>query len=332
MDYLLTAIVIMPTMKRLTWFFLFSSFLPAQNSPSFKVDATYVKVPVTVFDAQRRVRLDLTREEFQLFDEGQPRQIENFVLDKTSIHVLLLLDVSGSVQQELEEIREAALRFAQSFGREDRIAAISFADEMKLLQDWTNNIELLRKALKGLEPGYRTALYDILLASAREKLAQVAGKKVIILLTDGLDNESQASFDEVIDPLIESNISLYIVSRTRLVEPQIQKSERVDFLNRVMKNVLHEDKDFVEIYFREKETSMSHLAEATGGRAFFPEKLEDLKDTYARLASELKHQYVLTFHPPETSDKQFRTIQVICTQPVGKIYHRKRYAWSSPAN
>ncbi|MDA2937143.1 VWA domain-containing protein [Acidobacteria bacterium AH-259-A15] len=319
-------------MKRLASLLLSSSFLLAQNPPSFKVEATYVKVPVTVFDSNGRVLSDLTREQFRLLDEGEPRTIENFVLDKTSVHVLLLLDVSGSVQQELDEIREAALRFARSFGKEDRIAVISFADEMEVLQDWTNNLRQLRKSLKDLRPGYRTALYDVLLATAREKLARVPGKKVVILLTDGLDNESQATFDDVIDPLIESNISLYIVSRTRLVQPQIQKSERVDFLNQVMKNVLHEEKDFVDIYFREKETSMSYVAEATGGRAFFPKKLEDLKDSYLQLATELKHQYILTFRPPGASDKQFRAIQVICTRLVGKIYHRKRYSWIAPAD
>jgi len=94
-----------------------------------------------------------------------------------------------------------------------------------------------------------------------------------------------------------------------------------------MKNVLHEDKDFIDLYFREKEVSLSHLAEATGGRVFFPEKLEDLRSSYLRVAEELKSQYVLTFRPPASSEKAFRTIEVLCTQDVGRIYHRKQYNW-----
>ena len=309
------------------YFLLVSAFLTAQGPPSFRVNTTLVKVPVTVFDLQGKILTELTRDEFQLFDEKESRTIENFVLDKTALHVILLLDVSGSVHEELKEIQTAALRFAQSFGKEDRVAVISFSDRIHVLQDWTNNVRLLRKSLANLERGYRTALHDALLATAREKLIQISGKKVIILLTDGLDNESRATFDDLADPLIESDISLYIVSRTRLVAPQILRSARVDFLNRVMKNVLQEEQDFVEIYFREKETSMSQLAEATGGRALFPQKLEELKDTYIQIAKELKHQYVLTFRPPETSGKQFRTIKVLCSQPASRIYHRKRYAW-----
>ena len=118
------------------------------------------------------------------------------------------------------------------------------------------------------------------------------------------------------------------MSRTRLVQPKVETSERVDFLNQVMKNVLREEADFIELYFREKETSLSHLAEATGGRVFFPEKLEDLRSSYMQVAEELKSQYVLTFRPPALSDKTFRTIKVICSQTVGKIYHRKKYHWT----
>lgn len=314
-------------MKLLLWSLFLPVLLQTQGPPAFTFDATFVKVPVTVFDTHGRAVMNLTREEFTLLDEGEARPIKNFVLDEAPIHVLLLLDVSGSVQQELEEIRESALRFARSFDRDDRIAVISFSDQTLLLQDWTNDYRRLRKSLKDLKRGYRTALYDALLATAHEKLAGVYGKKVIILLTDGLDNESRATFEEVVDPLVSADISLYIVSRTRLVEPLIQKNERVDFLNRVMKNVLREDENFVETYFREKETSMIRIAEATGGRVLFPQKLEELRDTYQALASELRFQYLLTFEPPKSSDKPFRTIQVNCTQAGGEIYYRKRYHW-----
>jgi VWFA-related protein len=314
-------------MPRLAWLLLCCPLLLAQEPPSFQIRANYVKVPVSVFDVNGQVLSNLTREQFVLLDENEPRPIENFLLDKTAIRVLLLLDVSSSLREELEEIQEAALQFAQSFGREDRIAIATFSDKLELLQDWTNNVKKLRKSLKRVERGYRTALYDALVSTARERWVRVPGKKVIILLTDGLDNESRSTFEDALNLLIESDISLYIVSRTRLVQPKIEQSDRADFLNQVMKNVLREEKDFIDIYFREKETSLSHLAEATGGRVFFPEKLEDLRSSYLRVAEELKSQYVLTFRPPLSSEKQFRTIEVVCTQDVGQIYHRKQYNW-----
>lgn len=296
-----------------------------QSQPAYKVDARYIKVPVTVLDDRNRSILGLTRDDFQLFDEEEVRPIENFVLDEMPIHVVFLLDSSGSLKDEIQEIRNATLRFAQSFGEEDRIAVISFSDEFKLLQDWTNSYKQLRKSMKKLKKGYRTALYDALLSTASEKLRNIAGKRVIILLTDGLDNESAASYATVMNELIASNIVLYIVSRTRLVQPQVEESKRVEFLNRVMKDVLGEDEDFVEIYFRLKETSMNHLAESSGGRVFYPEQLRALGQSYVQIARELKSQYILTFLPAEESEKRFRAIRVTCNRPAEKIFHRKLY-------
>jgi len=296
-----------------------------QSQPTYKVDAKFIKVPVTVLDQNNQSITGLTRDDFELFDEEEARPIENFVLDEMPVHVAFLLDTSGSLKEEIQEIRYATLRFAQTFGEEDRIAVISFSDEVTLLQDWTNSYKQLRKSLKKLKRGYRTALYDALLQTATEKLRPISGKRVIILLTDGLDNESDTSYASVMNELIASNIVLYIVSRTRLIQPKVEESERVDFLNQVMKNVLGEDEDFVEIYFRLKETSMNYLAGSSGGRVFYPEQLKALGQSYVQIAKELKTQYVLTFLPAKESNKRFRAIRVTCNRPVEKIFHRKLY-------
>ena len=298
-----------------------------QQSASIKVQADYVRVPVTVFSHEGRILTHLSRNHFRLLDENEPRLIENFVLDKSPIHVVLLLDVSGSIREELDEFKEAAFQFARSFGREDRIAIMSFSDEVVSLQGWTNKLRDIRRSLDNLKQGYRTALYDSLFWVSRNELAKVRGKKVIIVLTDGLDNESEASYDILVDHLVEANIALYIVSRTRLVQTRIGKTQRVEFLNQVLKNVLKDGENFVEAYFQEKERVISTLAGTTGGRVFFPQKLEELQSSYAQVARELKHQYLLTFRPPSLSKKKFRKIQVICTEPFGRLYHRTHYAW-----
>jgi len=312
---------------------LVSGLAPATLSPQtarFRVDASFVKVPVAVCDSHGRTILGLTRHDFRVFDEGQERPIDNFVLDKTPLHVLLLLDVSGSVREELEQIKDAAVSFASAFDREDRIAAMSFADDLELVQDWTNDPRKIRKSLKKLEPGYRTALFDALLG-ARQRFRGIPGRKVIIALTDGVDNESQSGYEAVLKDLVQSDVSLYFVSRTRLVLPQIQREERVRFMNQVMKNLLKDDEDFVQVYFREKETAMEHLSESSGGRVLYPAKLEDLKGNYAEILNELKSLYLLTFQPPLQSDKRFRSIRVSCSDPVAIVRYRQQYAWFAPA-
>ncbi len=306
---------------------LFSSFLGAQTAPSFQVRADLVKVPVSVFDSEGRVLTGLTRQDFVLLDENEPRLIENFILDRTPLHVLLLLDVSGSLKEELAEIKETAYQFALAFDPEDQMAVVSFSEGLQVLQGWTRDRNSLRHSLKDLQRGYRTALYDALEFASLDTLAPVSGKKIIILFTDGLDNQSLSRFETVLDLLLQSDISLYIVSRTLFVRPWIEKSDRIEFLNQVMKNILGEDEDFLAAYFQDKENSLSHLAEVTGGRIFFPEKLADLRNSYMEVAQELKTQYLLTFRPPTASREDFRTIQVMSTEEVGRIQHRKQYHW-----
>jgi Ca-activated chloride channel homolog len=314
-------------------FFCVNSPLRAeQSSPRFKIEASFVKVPVTVSDSKGRMIQGLRRDDFRIFDEGEERSIDNFILDKTPLSVVLLLDVSGSVRDELEEIKDAAVLFSRAFDREDRIAVVTFADKVALLQDWTNDSGKIRKSLKKTEPGFRTAFFDALLTVRAERFKHVSGKKVVIVLTDGVDNESKAGFDAVLHDLVQSDVALYIVSRTRLVLPQIQSQARIEFLNQVMKNVLKDNSDFVELYFREKEIALEHLAESTGGRVLYPAQLSDLSSSYEELSRELKSQYLLTFRPPSESDKRFRSIRVHCSNPVAIINHRQQYAWFVATN
>ena len=280
-----------------------------------------------MFDERGKLRDDLEREHFSVRDDGKATSIVNFVRNVAPINVLLLLDSSGSLKDELEEIRDSALHFARSFTSDDRISIISFSDGTVVLSPWTNQIRRLRKGLRKLKGGYRTAIYDALGETIAGHLRQVQGRRVIILLTDGLDNESVTPYEEILRRLIKSQITLYIVSRTRLVDDKVRDIKRVSFLNQVMQNILQDDGDFVEDYFKEKEMSMVTLAESTGGRALFPELLEDLGDSYAQVSRELKHQYLLTFVPPRSSEKKFRSINVTCSLPQGKVYFRRQYAW-----
>lgn len=314
-----------------TWIFLPATFLAlscaAFGQVDIQVNAGYVKVPVTVLDENGRGILGMRADDFRLFDEGEPRPISNFILDQAQAHVVFLLDTSGSVKEELDQIRYATLRFAQHFSRDDRLAVVAFAGGLTTIQDWTNNIGRLRKSLRKLKSGYKTALYDALVTTARERLSKVDGRRVIILLTDGLDNWSESSYEDAMDELTRRNVVLYIVSRSRLVKSRVAENDRVEFLDRVMKNVLRDDADFVDIYFKEKEVALNRLAEVNGGRVFYPAKLQQLGQTYVRIAEELKIQYLLTFLPPPdaATGPQFRTIRVDCLRDVGQIYNRELY-------
>lgn len=299
--------------------------LLVQDPLGFRVDADFVRVPVTVLDSRGRPVSGLSRSDFQLFDEGEQRPIANFLLDQAPVNVVFLLDSSGSIVDEITEIRHATIRFAQHFSPDDRYSIISFSERAEVLLPWANNLKDLRKALRKLERGYRTALYDALTLTARDHLAGVPGRRVIILLTDGLDNESRATYASVMDTLTEHEVVLYIVSRTRLVRPGIENSRRVEFLDRVMRNVLNDDTSFVEVYFREKEISMGRLAEVNAGRVLYPVKLQAMGESYVQIARELKAQYLLTFEPDRGGGPRFRNIEVISRRADDRVFHRRLY-------
>lgn len=292
---------------------------------TFIVDALYVRVPVTVLDEQGRSIQGLTSDDFTLYDEGEPRDIANFLLDEAPVSVLFLLDASGSILDDLTEIRHATIRFAQHFSQEDQFAIVSFAGKTETLQTWTNKLSDLRKSLRKLERGYGTAMYDAILQTAREKLSRIEGKRVMILVTDALDNASFAGYEDAMQELTDLDVVLYIVSRTRLVRPKVAESKRVEFLDQVLKNLLDDDSSFVDIYFKEKEAALDNLAGVNAGRVFYPRRLDALAQNYADIARELKSQYLLTFRPPGHSEKRYRDIKVVCNQPFGRLYHRQVY-------
>lgn len=293
--------------------------------PQIKATVDYVRVPVAALDEQQQPILDLTAADFSLFDEGEPKAIENFVLDVRPVHVFFLLDASGSTREELPQIRYATVRFAQHFSPEDRMAAAAFSDGLVLLQDWTDDFKRLRKSLKRMEPGYRTALWDSLAQVVKEKLAGLPGKRAVILVTDGLDNESSIRYADLMQLLTRQEITLYIVSRSRLAAREIEGDERVQFLDRVMRNLLDEDESFVTAYFRDKEAALETLAAVNGGRVFYPPSLPALGQIYVQIARELKTQYVLTFPATTGGDKEYRRIRVECRRPVSKLVYRRMY-------
>jgi hypothetical protein len=112
----------------------------------------------------------LTRQQFILLNEDETRLIEKFLVDRTPLHVLLLLDVSASLQEELKDIRKTAYQFSRSFNPENQITAVFFSDGLTVLQDWTHDKSSLCGSLKHLQRGYRTALFDALEFSADDTL------------------------------------------------------------------------------------------------------------------------------------------------------------------
>ncbi|HEV8131509.1 MAG TPA: VWA domain-containing protein [Acidobacteriota bacterium] len=310
-------------------FFLLSVYLhaDAQRRYSIRVQADYVRVPLTILDPSGHPLTDIRAEDLKVFENGKPRPIVNFVQDQGPVYVALAIDSSGSVQEELGELKHSAQQFARQFSDRDRICVATFSSDVELLQDWTHNKRKVRHSIDSVSKGFRTALYDALYALAEEQLKNVEGKRAIILLTDGLDNDSRLSLEDARRALLKDSIALYVVSKTRILELEVQKSQRVQFLQRVLKDLTGKSDDVVQKIVQKKERQMTELADATGGRIFFPDQPSEYHNIYEQVARELKQQYLLTYPPlsPERNLREFKKIEIDLPAKAATLIYRKGY-------
>ncbi|HEU4401967.1 MAG TPA: VWA domain-containing protein [Candidatus Polarisedimenticolia bacterium] len=239
--------------------------------------------------------LDLKKEDLLLEEDGARQTILDFYLEKRPVTLAVILDSSGSMQPAMEKVHAAASRFVSTLGEQDRGLVIDFDDKVFLLQDLTADRDLLQKAISSTSALGGTALYDALYASYR-RLKGIDGRKAIVLLTDGEDNESKFSFKRVLDQAKISDVIIYAIGLGTTVLD-------VD-LRRVLKT----------------------LSEETGGRAYFPGKLEDLEGVYEEIAAELKSQYYLTYEPNNTNwDGRWRKIKLSVPEQSVEIRTRSGY-------
>ena len=298
-----------------------------QNPVRIRVNADYVRVPLTVLDSSGRPLMDVRAQDLRVFENGQPRPIINFVQDQGPVYVALLIDTSGSLQEEMGELKYSAQQFVRHFSDQDRICVATFSSDVELLQDWTNNKRKVRHSISSVAEGFRTALFDALYALAEEQLKNVKGKRAIILLTDGMDNDSRLGLEDVRRCLLKDSIAVYVVSKTRILEAEVQKSQRVQFLQRVLKDLTGKSDDVVQKIVEKKERQMVDLAETTGGRIFFPDQRSEYRNIYEEVARELKQQYLLTYPPlsPDRNAKEFKKIEINLPAKNAMLIYRKGY-------
>lgn len=227
-----------------------------------------------------RFRSDLKKEDFVLSEDGVRQSIIDFYIETRPITMAVILDSSGSMQPAMDTVHRAASKFVGTLGKEDRALVIDFDERVYLLEDLTNDKASLAKAIGSTNALGGTALYDALYASYR-KLRPIDGRKAVILLTDGDDTSSKFSFRRVLDEAKTSDIIIFPIGLGTSVLD-------ID-LRRILKT----------------------LAEETGGRAYFPDKVEELEGVYDAIATELKSQYYLTYEPTNTVwDGRWRKIKL----------------------
>lgn len=255
-----------------------------------------VRLPVTVLQKKNLVT-GLTKNDFLVFEDGVQQEVTFFTDEKTNppVYVGVLMDTSESTKGKMQFSKQAAKDFIYTVTRlrKDKAAFMTFDHEINLIQDFTDKLDLLDRAVdKVKKTGSQTALYDAVWTFADEKLRNAPGRRVIVIITDGDDTFSRAELKDAID----------IAQRTETTIFGISTKE--GFLGSVPGVEAGTVKDKGDKYLTE-------LCEATGGEAFFTGDMLALEKAFLKISQELRTQYMLTYRPANQNlDGKERKIEV----------------------
>jgi Ca-activated chloride channel homolog len=247
---------------------------------------------------------NLNQGDFSILDDHKPPQsISNFRRDTDlPIELGLLIDTSGSVRSRFDFEEEAAISFLQHTLRPkfDRAFVMGFNGHSQIAQDFTDNVQLLETGIRSLRDGGGTALYDAIYRASRDKLLKDKSDRpvrhAIVILSDGEDNQSDVSRAQAIEMAQRAEVIIYAISTDD--SGLILRGDKV----------------------------LQQLADATGGRAFFPFKTKDIKSSFSAIEDELRSQYVVSYKPANfDADGRYRSIEIIALKKDLQVRARKGY-------
>jgi Ca-activated chloride channel family protein len=247
---------------------------------------------------------DLTQNDFAILDDHKPPQsILNFRRETDlPLHLGLLIDVSGSVHSRFDFEQEAAVSFLQHSLRPgfDKAFVVGFNKQSQMAQDFTDNVQLLSTGVHQLHNGGGTALYDAVYRASREKFLKDRPdhpvRKAIVIVSDGEDNQSEVTRAQAIEMAQRAEVIIYAISTDD--SGLILRGDKV----------------------------LEQLAEAAGGRAFFPFKMKDITRSFAAIEDELRSQYAISYKPADfDADGRYRSIEISVLKKDLQVRARKGY-------
>ena len=285
-----------------------------------KIFIRRVRLPITVTDKKGQFVTGLTQSDFVILEDKIPQAIETFSDDlalSTPLYIAVLMDTSPSTAGKLKFQQESAMNFIQTVvkPRKDRVLFGTFDDEISLLQDFTDRLDLLDKAVYGVKKmGKQTALYDAVWQFCDEKMRSVPGRRVLLLVTDGEDTYSRATIRDAIDIAQRTETTIFAIST---------KAGFMGSVPGVEAGTVSDKKD------RDLQT----LAEETGGFAFFTGDMLSLERSFTKISKELRAQYLVTYNPTNKSyDGTFRKIDVKLSDGHGDLRVRTKRGYKAIAD
>jgi len=280
---------------------------PATDEFRISTDVELVLLDVSVRDPKGGYVSSLTREDFQIYENGAPQKITQFSRADIPVTVGLVMDDSGSMRPKRPEVITAGLVFAGASNPQDQIFVVNFNDRVRrgLPENvpFTDDINLLRSALSKDTPQGQTALYDAVAFALHHLESGRRDKKTLVVVSDGGDNVSTHSLKELMQLVQESRATIYTVGIFEPDDPD--RNPRV----------------------------LERIAAVSGGQCFFPKGIDEVVPICRQIAKDIRNRYTIGYTPARSSDKAaLRKIRVMATATDrGKLVVRTRNSYMLPA-
>ncbi len=275
---------------------------PQQEQTTLRIDVNLVNVLCTVQSRQGQFVTDLNRQDFRIEEDGVKQSITHFSREVALPLTLgILIDTSPSVQDILPLEQRAAVEFLRTVLKKNDLAMImNFDRSVSLIQDFTNSLDLLEKAVGLLAIGGGTSLHDAVFLACDEKLRHESGRKAIVLISDGGDTTSKLKIREAIESAQRADTVIYAIS-----------NQIGGFYRRAYGN----------------SGALKKYSRATGGTAFFPNRPQKFRRAFDAIENELRSQYLLTYQSSnQKRDGSYRSIKMRLPNKKGlRVKARKGY-------
>ncbi|HVR30913.1 MAG TPA: VWA domain-containing protein [Thermoanaerobaculia bacterium] len=260
------------------------------NAPDYleEVEVEFVELYTTVLDKAGRPVLDLRENDFSVLEDGVPQSVVRFELvSELPIHAGIVLDVSASMEPSIDRAKRAALQFFETaVTPKDRAALITFNDHPQLAAKFTNNVQDLAAGLAGIKAERGTALYDSLIFTLYY-FNGIRGQRVVLLLSDGMDENSRFAYEDALEYARRTGVSIYAIG-LKLAGKGAGAAKK----------------------------ALTGIAEETGGRSFFIDAVDELDAIYAAIQEEVRSRYLIGYQSSNTSGrKAFREVEVRLARP-----------------
>jgi len=255
-------------------------------------DVNLVLVPVTVTDPMTRLVAGLGKDSFIVKENGEPQQIRYFSTDDAPISLGVILDVSGSMKDKIDELRQAVVEFFRAANSQDEFFLVTVTDQPKVLVDFTSSVDEIQRRLEYTVPNGSTALLDAIYLGVHRMREARYQRKALLIISDGGDNHSRYTEDEALDMVRESDVQIYAMGLVNFHGNTPEELHGPELL--------------------------AAITDSTGGQTFFIHSQRDLPEVAAKIGSELRNEYLLGYRPTNPNhDGKWRRIAVKLNPPKG---------------